>query len=166
MADSAETAPDPATPPTTPSILDRPLVERCREFKYRFAQSAVFGAPVLALESFGQALGGAESDLWVSLFQALLAGWVVYVAAVGMLSEGVLLMLAGRRMPKLLLTDFAMAAVAALSYLVGLACLLGLLTGHALDGPRRPHPFSSAVILLSLWTGVRWWHLSKKNSAG
>src|SRR3954466_3838186 len=73
------------------TLLNRPREQRVREFKYRFAQSAVFGLPVLALQRFGPALGGAESPRWVGVLQLLLAGWVVYVGAAGMLFEGALL---------------------------------------------------------------------------
>ena len=168
MADSAEPAPQSARPPAAGaagpgSLLDRPIAERRREFKYRFAQSVVFGAPVLALQWFGRSLGGAESDRWVGLFQSLLAGWVVCVAATGMLAEGLLLVLARRRIPKPLLADFVVALVAFLTYVTGLLRFIAL---GAIDARIADHSFAVTVALLAAWTGLRWWHLAKRNSAG
>src|SRR5688572_5630049 len=74
------------------TMLSRPLDQRVREHKYRFAQAAVFGLPVLGLQYFGHKLGGPEAGKWVGLLQALLAGWVMYVGAAGMLFEGILLL--------------------------------------------------------------------------
>src|SRR5687767_3056847 len=73
---------------TLQSLLDRPVSERLRESKYRFAQSVVFGLPVLALQWFGYRLGGTEADRWIGLLQLLLAGWIMYVGAAGLLFEG------------------------------------------------------------------------------
>src|SRR5215212_4637806 len=90
------------TPPPTPdsppadhlqALLDRPAEQRLREYKYRFAQAVVFGLPVIGLECFGYALGGRDAERWVGFLEALLASWVVYVGAAGMLFEG----LVGRR---------------------------------------------------------------------
>src|SRR5262249_32594294 len=89
---------DPLPPPTTAhrvaqsidSILHRPVSERVREYKYRFAQSLVFGLPVLALSLFGPALGGPEAGRWIGLLQSLLAGWVMYVGVTGMLVEALM----------------------------------------------------------------------------
>src|SRR5688572_24544066 len=77
--------------PRLHALLARPLEERLREYRYRFSQSLVFGLPVIALQFYGPLLGPNDSDRWVSLLQALLAGWVVYVN-LGMLAEGVLLL--------------------------------------------------------------------------
>src|SRR2546428_9823632 len=81
----------PATDTPVP-VFDRSAAQRRQEFKYRFGQSIVFGLPVIALQWFGRSLGGAEPDRWVTLFQALLAGWAVYVRATRMLGEGGLLL--------------------------------------------------------------------------
>src|SRR5438874_11380501 len=83
-------------------LLDRPLAQRLREYKYRFSQSVVFGLPVIALQYWGRALGPADAERWVSLLQALLAAWVVYVN-LGMLAEG-LMRLRRRGTPELTLT--------------------------------------------------------------
>src|SRR3954471_24566181 len=71
------------------SLLSRPPEQRRMEFRYRFAQSVVFGLPVLALQRYGGALGPTDSERWVSLLSALLAGWVLYVN-LGMLVEGLI----------------------------------------------------------------------------
>ena len=63
------------------ALLARDDDQRLREYKYRFSQAAVFGLPVLALQGWGRSLGGPESERWVGVLQALLAGWVVYVGA-------------------------------------------------------------------------------------
>src|SRR5690349_4546179 len=166
MADSAAQKHEFGESPAPPSILDRPASERRREFKYRFAQSVVFGAPVLALEWFGRGLGGPEADRWVSLFEALLAGWVVYVAAAGMLSEGALLVLARRERSTVELVDLLIGVLAALAYAAGLPRLVILLTGHTWAAAQWPHTFQISVATLAVWTGLRWWTLAKKNSAG
>ena len=77
-------------PPSLNAILNRSPAERLREHKYRCAQSIIFGLPVLALAWFGPALGGAESFRWVGLFQLLLTAWVVFVGALGLLSDALL----------------------------------------------------------------------------
>src|SRR5215470_17771342 len=76
-------------------MLARPEWQRRMEYRYRFAQSFVFGLPVAGLQWFGHPLGGRESARWIGLFQALLAGWVVYAGAAGMLFEGIVWL--GRR---------------------------------------------------------------------
>ena len=78
------------------ALLSRSIAERLREHKYRFAQSAVFGLPVVVLQLFGGRLGGLSSGIWVGLIQTLLGGWVVYVAAAGMFFEGFLLLRRGK----------------------------------------------------------------------
>src|SRR5690349_4428997 len=84
--------PDSSSPSTgsLPRFLTRPASDRLREYKYCCAQAVVFGLPVLALEAWGRSLGGREASRWVGGFQALLTGWVLYVAAAGMLFEGLL----------------------------------------------------------------------------
>src|SRR5687768_11480461 len=93
----AATAADSRTPdrlfpaPALPSheALDRPPHQRLLEHRYRFGQAMVFGLPVWGLQLYGRSLGGPEADRWVAVLQALLAGWVVYVAAAGMMFEGI-----------------------------------------------------------------------------
>jgi hypothetical protein len=140
------------------ATLKRPRAERVREYKYRFAQSVVFGLPVLALQRFGPTLGGPEAWRWVALLQALLAGWVMYVAAAGMLFEGLLLLAARRLTP-----DFLPAIVGLACYAVGL-----LRSGRLILRPASPPlapTFHWAVLALLLWTGLRWWLLAKKEHA-
>lgn len=140
--------------------LDRPADQRAREYQYRFAQSAVFGLPVLLLQAFGRSLGGPESDRWVAVFQAVLAGWILYVGAAGMLFES-LLWLARRRFTPDLLPSLAAAAL----YLAGVTRLAshviraGIKPGSASDASGAtfpPLPFHWAVLLLIAWTGARW----------
>lgn len=154
MAEPAETPPS--------ALLDRPPSQRLLEYRYRFGQSTVFGVPVVALEAFGRALGGAEADRWVALFQALLSGWVVYVAATGMLAEGMLNLLARRRTRREAVIDASVALLALLLYLVSVPRVVALLVGY----PAREWPgsFAECVVVLAAWTGLRW--AQKRNSAG
>lgn len=143
-------------PPADPlhPLIDRPREQRLREYQYRFAQSAVFGVPVLALHLFGRSLGGTEADRWVAVLQAILAGWVVYVGAAGMLFEGLLLLLARHRFAADLLS--ALAAVAL--YAVALWRTIPLLLHLTDTGPSPPYHY--AVLTVILWTGFRWWQKS------
>src|SRR5689334_17265019 len=92
-------------------LLDRPPAERCREYRYRFAQSVVFGIPVIGLALFGPSLGGPEAGRWIGLLQLLLAGWVIYVGGLAMLIEALL----RRRVT----VDAFIAALACAVYLLG-----------------------------------------------
>src|SRR5690349_16336516 len=98
------------------SLLRRDPRERCREFRYRCAQTIVFGIPVLALHRFGRSLGGPEADRWVAILQALLTGWIVYIAAAGMLFEGLISL--PRRGPS---PDLFVALAAVVGYFSSLA---------------------------------------------
>ena len=148
-----------APPPHTthnPSVLDRPPTQRKLEYQYRFAQSAVFGLPVLALQFFGHSLGGAESHRWVAILQVVLAGWVVYVGAAGMLFEGLLTLLQRRR----LTADLLPAAAAVALYLLTLLRLAAY-TIAAAPGPFPTTGFHWTVLLLATWTGYRWWRYAR-----
>ena len=137
-------------------LLHRPDDQRRREYQYRFAQSAVFGLPVLGLQYFGHSLGGPESDRWVAALQALLAGWVVYVGAAGMAFEGIVLLIRRR-----LTADLAPAIAAILLYLATLMRL----AAYAVSFKPGAFPrgwFHWAAVLLILWTGLRWWHLARR----
>ncbi|MGH7215050.1 MAG: hypothetical protein ACREIT_09840 [Tepidisphaeraceae bacterium] len=136
------------------SILERPREQRVREYQYRCAQSMVFGLPVVGLQVWGNSLGGPEADRWVGALQALLAGWVVYVGAAGMLFEGALLLLERRRATG----DFVVALLAVVAYLASLASVVALVVaGRALF---RPVWFHWVVVALAAWTGFRWWRIS------
>jgi len=132
------------------AILQRPLDQRVREFKYRFAQSVVFGLPVLALQRFGSSLGWVEADRWVGVLQMLLAGWVVYVAAAGLLFEGILLL------PGKISADLLVASTAVAVYLFS---VLGVMQILLLAKPWHEPIFHVSVLLLIPWCGVRWWQL-------
>ena len=142
------------TEPSLESMLSRPRDERRREYRYRFSQSVVFGLPVVALQAYGPALGPLDSDRWVSLLQALLAGWVVYVN-LGMFAEGVLLRGRGLR------GDLAASALAIALYLYSLiSSAAGVAVGRLWY---RPILFHVTVILLAGWTGWRWWQLARRS---
>jgi len=137
-------------------LLDRPLSERLREHRYRCAQAVVFGAPVIALEWIGPALGGRESVRWIGFFQALLAGWAVYVGAAGMLSEGIVRWWRRGKFSG----DLVAASVVVGLYGVSLLSLVYLLlTGR---GSHRPLWFHWSVLALIVWTGIRWWVLARR----
>jgi cation transport ATPase len=130
-------------------LLARPAEQRLREYKYRFSQSVVFGLPVVALQLYGRTLGPADSERWVSLLQALLAGWVLYVN-LGMLFEGILLLPATRRVSG----DLAVASCAVALYAYSLiSAAHGVVTSRLLY---RPLMFHACVLVLATWTAVQW----------
>ena len=130
----------PTTPPTPEAHT-----ERVRQYKYLFAQSLVFGLPVIALELWGRALGGREADRWVLFLQALLAGWVMYVGAAGMLVGGLL------TLPKLT-PDLPVSAAS-------IACYLTALVSFAAPALRPWALFSCSIVLVTVWSGAQWWRL-------
>jgi cation transport ATPase len=138
---------------TIDSLLSRPLEQRAREYKYRFAQAVIFGLPVLALHWFGHMLGGPadEAQRWTAVLQALLAGWVTYVAAAGMLAEGVL------SLSCKIGADLLVAVISVLLYIYSAVSVTGVFVGgRPLYGPLL---FHVVVIVLALWCGARWWLL-------
>jgi cation transport ATPase len=136
--------------------LNRPVAERLREHKYRFAQCMVFGLPVLALYSFGARLGGPEAARWIGLMQALLAGWCLYLAALPMLSESLMLMAMGKVKIELLI-----AVAAMILYVVGaIGWIFTLLGRPAL----MPSAFAFAVLILILWSGMQWFRLARRTA--
>jgi cation transport ATPase len=143
----------------TPLLLSRPDEQRLREHKYRFSQAVVFGLPVLFLQVCGRALGGPESERWVAVLQALLAGWVTYVAATGMLFEGIVVLIARGRA-----TGDLLAAAASLA-LYGFSVLSVLYLPFAGRLGYRPLLFHVVVILLGVWTGAQWWRWSRRIAA-
>ncbi len=140
------------------SILNRPISERIREHKYRFAQCLIFGLPVLALHFFGAKLGGPEAGRWTGLLAALLAGWCLYVGAVPLLSEGMMLLAQRQFKMQLLIGCGAMAF-----YIVGVVGWIMALRGG-------PAPFAAAfayaVVLLVVWSGVNWLLLRNRTETG
>jgi cation transport ATPase len=152
----------PATPPpshpitSVSALLARTDDERLREYKYRFSQAAVFGLPVIALQVWGRALGGPESDRWVGILQALLAGWVVYVGAAGMLFEGLILL------PRRVTPDLFAAALAVGTYLFSLTSVLHVLVAGRLW--YRPLLFHVSVLVVAIWTGIQWYRWARRSS--
>ncbi len=127
-------------------VLQRPPSERLREYKYRFAQSGVFGLPVIALHFLGPMLGGPEAARWVGVLQLLLAGWVMYVGGAGMLVDAML----RRRIT----ADGLVAATALALYLVSAAGVIHLLITARPLNVREFFPW--AVLILFVWTGIQW----------
>ena len=112
----------------------------------------VFGLPVLALQFFGPKLGGPEAGRWIGLLQALLSGWCLYLAALPMLSESMMLLSLG----KVKLELFISSATIVL-YLLGVVGWIFTLRGR---GALMPSAFGLAVIILIGWSGVQWLRLS------
>jgi cation transport ATPase len=134
-------------------LLDRPADQRIREYKYRLAQTLVFGLPVVFLQYVGPHLGGAESERWVGLLQAILAGWIVYVGAVGMAFEGAILL--WRRRPTV---ELAIATAAVGLFLYSAISVTGVIfTGQLWY---RPLLFHWVVIVLTLWCAWRLWRIA------
>jgi len=132
-------------PSSIERLLARPPAERQREHRYRFAQTLVFGLPVLALHWFGRHLGGDEQERWTGLLQAILTGWIVYVGAAGMAFEGLILL--RRRITGAFLIGWLAIAI----YAWSLTSWLHLLLRNTY-WPTRPL-FHWVVLLLLLWTG-------------
>ena len=148
---------DDAPPSRLTELLARPDDQRLREYKYRFSQAVVFGLPVLALQAWGHALGGPESGRWVGVLQALLAGWVVYVGAAGMLFEGLILL------PRRVMADLVPALAAVLTYGFSLISVLHVLvSGHLWY---RPLLFHVSVVVVAGWTGLQWYRWSRRAPA-
>ena len=115
----------------------------------------VFGLPVLALQLFGLKLGGPEASRWIGLMQALLCGWCIYLAALPMLSESVMLIGLGKVRIELLIS---LAAI--ILYGVGVVGWIFTLRGRA---ALLPSAFAAAVVLMILWSGVQWFRLARQN---
>ena len=116
----------------------------------------MFGLPVLALQWRGHALGGAEAERWVAILQALLAGWVVYVGAAGMLFEGLILL------PRRIMPDLAAAMLAVAAYVFSLVSVLHVAVNGALW--YRPLLFHVSVLIVAAWTGLQWLRWSRRLS--
>ncbi len=130
------------------ALLERPLEVRVREHQYRFAQSIVFGLPVVALQLWGRALGGEESGRWVGGMQALLAGWIMYVGAAGMVFEGCI-ELTRRR-----ITGDFLAGCAACSLYVW--SVKAWIMPPVEQGGASGMMFHLVVLIVMVWTGWRW----------
>jgi hypothetical protein len=140
-----------ATPPARlEQLLARPDDQRLREYKYRCAQAVVFGVPVFALQWLGPSLGGPEAPRWIAILEALLAGWVVYVGAAGMLFERIVL-LPRRGVHVELLVAFLAVALYLTSLIRGVIPIF--ITGHVGGGPLL---FPWSVALIAVWSAMRW----------
>ena len=148
--------PSPPAQPDSSSIqqlIARPDEQRLREHKYRFAQTVVFGLPVLALQRWGSILGPIDSIRWASVLEALLTGWIIYVNF-GMIIEGLVV----RRWSVIL--DFVVASIALALYAWSLTAVIHVLA----RGTIWPSPllFHICILLLMLWTGAQWFRLSRQ----
>lgn len=141
------------TDPSVESFLARPLDQRVREHKYRCAQALVFGLPVIALHYFGARLsGGANASRWAGALEALLTGWVLCIGATGMISEGIVFLLARRRVT----SDLIVAAISVIIYAWSLAA-------YFFDARME---FHLCIALLAGWSGLRWAMLRRHSTSG
>lgn len=136
------------------SLLDRPPAERLREWKYRFAQSFVFGLPVLALQFFGYKLGGPESARWVGLLQTLLAGWIIYIGAIAVFVEGLLFLSQSK-----LTLNLILSAVAIALYIFSVIAWATILF-QSRPWPAAPR-FDLSVALILFWSALQWARLRR-----
>jgi cation transport ATPase len=142
---AAEVTPAATTEPLH-QLLDRPAAERCREYRYRFGQSIVFGLPVIALGLFGPVVGGPESGRWIGLLQLLLGGWVIYIGALALLIDAIL----RRRVT----ADALVAALSLLLYLLGAAGVIYLFV--TARSHQQRWAFAVEVAVLCAWNGAQW----------
>ena len=92
----------------------------------------------------------------MGILQALLAGWVVYVGAAGMLFEGLILL------PRRVMPDLFPALLAVATYLFSLVSVLHVLfTGHLWY---RPLLFHVSVLVVAAWTGLQWFRWARRLS--
>jgi cation transport ATPase len=137
-------------------LFARPQHDRLREYRYRCAQAFVFGLPVFFLHFFGQRLGGPEAARWSGTLQAALAGWVVYIGAIGMLFEGAVVLSWHRRITG----DLLVALTTLLLYLSSVISLILIITGRE---PFFPRQFHVSVALVIFWTGGKWMILKRRH---
>ena len=107
-----------------PAILNRPISERLREHK------------------------------WTGLMQALLAGWCLYLAALPMLSESLMLLAMGKMKVELMV-----ALAAMILCVIGVVGWIFTLRGHS---PLLPSAFALVVVILIAWSGGQWLRLARR----
>ncbi|CAN5329396.1 hypothetical protein BH09PLA1_BH09PLA1_13470 [soil metagenome] len=139
-------------------MLSRPLDQRIREQKYRCAQSLVFGLPVIALQYFGHKLGGTESALAVTIMQIVLTGWILVAGATGMISEGIVLIAARKKLSADLLVALLAVAIFLYSCAASASALLG--------GRSFPRGFHIVVMIIAGWSALRWLSLRRLSLRG
>jgi hypothetical protein len=125
-------------------LLNRPVEHRAREYRYRFAQTVVFGLPVVGLWAWGPMLDPNGYGRWGTVLEALLTGWILYVNA-GMVIEGLML----RRVTG----DLVVSSLVVGMYGWGVVWMIGNLVSGAGSGAIL---FLVCVVVLGGWTGVRW----------
>lgn len=112
---------------------------------------------MLALHFFGPRLGGPESARWIGLMQALLAGWCLYLAALPMLSESLMLIAMGK-----LRIELAVSLAAMILYIIGVTGWIFTLRGRAAP---LPSAFSVVVVILILWSALHWFRLARETES-
>ena len=144
------TPPNPPDPPSLQQLINRPKSERRREYRYRFAQTLVFGLPVIALAVWGPLLGPTDWQRWSTVLQALLTGWILYIN-LGLLLEPIV--------AKQHYADLAIIVTALVIYLWSIAGTAHvLLTGRSSN---RSALYCICVAVLSIWNAVRWLQLKR-----
>ena len=107
---------------------------------------------MIALQHVGLRLGGDEAAVWVGLMQMILAGWILYVSAAGMLIEALFL-----RKPT---ADALVAVLAMVTYAASALGWVRLLLQHSQHS--RAFWFDIAVIVLIIWCAARWAWLARR----
>jgi len=118
----------------------------------------VFGLPVIGLQYFGTQLGGPESARWVTIMQIVLTGWILFVAGTGMISEGIVLLIARRRVS----IDFVVASIALLLFVF--SCVSTAMFFFGSNSP--PRFFHVVVIMLASWSALRWISAGRSTTRG
>ncbi|MBC8106853.1 MAG: hypothetical protein H7Z14_09715 [Anaerolineae bacterium] len=80
--------------------------------------------------------------------QIVLSGWILFVAATGMLSEGFVLLAARRKVS----ADFIVALISVAMFVF--SCISAGV--HFFGSKSPPQFFHLIVILLAAWSGIRW----------
>jgi cation transport ATPase len=135
-----------ADSPSLSDLTNRSQTERLREFKYRFAQSAVFGLPVLALHFYGPFLGRAEAPRWIGFLEILLSGWVVWIGLFAMVVEALLI--------KIPTFDSIIASIGLVAFLFAAISFIRLLLSQSVSHLMIGFPVAVAISIL--WNGLRW----------
>jgi hypothetical protein len=114
---------------------------------------------VLALQLFGPSLGGPESSKWIGLFQALLAGWVMYIGALPILLEEAMDTMLRPRHQRSRSLSMLVVLLALMFYVIGIATWVLILLRRS---PIIPAPFAITVSIVILWCGWKSLRLSRR----
>lgn len=113
------------------------------------------------LQLIGLSLGGPESARWVTLFQALLTGWVAYVGAGGLLYEGLIgeVVATGNRWGAR--ASLVVAAGTALLYAISLVRSVRPFVTPAAGNLARHTFYHWVICLIVAWSAFNWWRLAR-----